>query len=171
MIRVYYEDLFQGDPRLPKIREFSRRVFEFSEFIDKGNLYHEIRGEHVGRVGFHNSCHSFRELQIESEPLRILRQISGFELIETANKQVCCGFGGVFYLKYSAVSSAMGASRLQYFLDAGADTIVANDPGCIMQMRQEAAVRGLKVAILHLVEFVAQAMGLAVSIAPEVGRG
>ena len=160
MVRVYYEELFQEDARLPEVSRFVGRLAEFSEFIHRHDLYHKIQGVQRGRVGFHNSCHSFRELHIEREPLRILRCLDGFELIESANIQICCGFGGVFYLKYSTISSAMGGSRLQYFLDAGADTVVANDPGCIMQMRQEAASRKLNIRIYHLVEFLAQAMGL-----------
>ena len=46
------------------------------------------------------------------------------------------------------------------FTDVGADTIVSNDPGCIMHMKQEALALNTNIRILHLTEFVAEAMNL-----------
>jgi L-lactate dehydrogenase complex protein LldE len=160
MVRVYYRELFEEDADLDKAVALGARLFEFSEFLVKNDLYQQISGAFPGRIGFHNSCHTFRELGLKEEPLQVLRQITGYDFIESANEQVCCGFGGVFYVKFPAVSSQMGASRLEYFMERGADTIVANDPGCIMQLRQEAAARDYPVAIYHLAEFLAQAMDL-----------
>lgn len=160
MVRVYYRELFEEDPLQGQALALGTRLFEFSEFLVNTGLYRQISGAFPGHIAFHNSCHSLRELGLTDQPLKVLQQITGYDFIESANEQVCCGFGGVFYVKFSAVSSQMGASRLEYFMERGADTIVANDPGCIMQMRQEAAARDFPVAIYHLAEFVAQAMDL-----------
>jgi len=72
----------------------------------------------------------------------------------------CCGFGGVFCVKFQSISEAMARTRLGRFMEKGAGIIVANDPGCVWHFRQEAAEKGWDVRICHLAEFVAEAMGL-----------
>jgi L-lactate dehydrogenase complex protein LldE len=107
------------------------------------------------KAGFHNSCHSFRELRLHDEPLTLLRHVRGLELIMPPDEPVCCGFGGLFSVKFEAISSAMTRSRLETFEQLGVEAIISNDPGCIMQMRQEAKARASKVEVLHLAEVLA----------------
>jgi len=54
----------------------------------------------------------------------------------------------------------MAKTRLEMFTDIGAETIVSNDPGCIMHMRQEAQALNINIRIMHLTVFIAEAMNL-----------
>ncbi len=153
MVRNFFPELL-GDEG----RKTAGTVFEFSEYLAHAGLIDKISGAFAAKIAFHNSCHSYRELGITDLPLRILSRIEGAELCQPAGEPVCCGFGGVFSVKFSAISEAMADTRLQMFLDAGAEVLVSNDPGCIMHMRQEAEARGLPLRILHLAEFLEQAM-------------
>ena len=152
MVRKFYPQLFENHARRTEAEALGKNVFEFSEF-----LVHQLGVTDVGaafprKVGFHNSCHSFRELRLVDEPVKLLRQVKGIELMELPGEPVCCGFGGLFSVKFAPISSAMTQSRLEAFQSLGVETIVSNDPGCIMQMRMEAKARKSKLEILHIAE-------------------
>lgn len=158
MVRHHYAALFRDDPRAAEAAGVGARVFEFSELLSREGLLEQVAGTFEGRVGFHHSCHGRRSLGLNGEPLEIMKRIDGFAWAQPEGETVCCGFGGLFSVKFPPVAAAMANSRLASFVEAGADTIVVNDPGCIMHLRQEAAANQTPVQILHLVEFLDRAM-------------
>jgi L-lactate dehydrogenase complex protein LldE len=152
MVRKFYPMLFKNHLRGPEAGRLGKRVFEFSEFIVQKMGVTKVGAVFPRKVGFHNSCHSYRELRLQAEPLALLREVEGLELIEPGGEPVCCGFGGLFSVKFAPISATMTRSRLEAFEKAGAEVIVSNDPGCLMQMRKEAHRRNSAVRILHLTE-------------------
>jgi len=152
MIRNFYPHLFAGHAKLAEAQALGKRVFEFSEFLVKQLGVVDVNATLTRKAGFHNSCHSFRELRLHEEPLALLRHVRGLELIVPPGETVCCGFGGLFSIKFEAIASAMTRSRLETFEQLGVETIISNDPGCVMQMRQEAKTRGNRLEVLHLAE-------------------
>lgn len=152
MIRNFYPHLFAGHPKLEAAQALGKRVFEFSEFLVNQLGFVDVNATFNRKAGFHNSCHSYRELRISEEPLKLLRHVRGLELIVPPGEPVCCGFGGTFSIKFPAISQTMTRSRLETFEQLGVDTVISNDPGCVMQMRQEAKARGSKLEVMHLAE-------------------
>lgn len=150
MIRNFYPHLFAGHPKLEAAQALGKRVFEFSEFLVNQLGFVDVNATFNRKAGFHNSCHSYRELRISEEPLKLLRHVRGLELIVPPGEPVCCGFGGTFSIKFPAISQTMTRSRLETFEQLGVDTVISNDPGCVMQMRQEAKARGSKLEVMHL---------------------
>lgn len=155
MVRNFYPTLFARHPKFSEAKRLGQRVFEFSEFLVKQLHVVDVNAAFKRKAGFHNSCHSFRELRINEEPLKLLRNVRGLELIVPPGEPGCCGFGGLFSVKFQAISSAMTRSRLETFEQLGVDAVISNDPGCVMQMRQEAQARGSKLEVLHLAEVLA----------------
>lgn len=160
MVRNFYPDLFAGQPDEATAVQVAGRACEFSQVLVADGMAARISGRFGGRVGFHNSCHSYRELGIVDEPLELMRAVDGFEWAQPEGEPVCCGFGGLFSVKFAGIAGGMALQRLQMFTDLGADTIVSNDPGCIMNLRNEARARDMHVRVIHLAEFLAAAMGL-----------
>lgn len=155
MVRNFYPQLFAGHPKLEQAMLLGKRVFEFSEFVVNQLGVVDVNATLARKAGFHNSCHSFRELRITDEPLKLLRHVRGLELVVPPGDPVCCGFGGVFSVKFEAISSAMTRSRLETFEQLGVETVISNDPGCVMQMRLEAKMRKSQLEVLHLAEVLA----------------
>jgi L-lactate dehydrogenase complex protein LldE len=155
MVRNFYPHLFAGHPKFTEAQALGPRVFEFSEFLVKKLGVVDVNATLVRKAGFHNSCHSFRELRITEEPLKLLHNVRGLEVVVPPGEPVCCGFGGLFSIKFEAIASAMTRSRLETFEQLGVETVISNDPGCVMQMRQEAQARGSKLEVLHLAEVLA----------------
>ena len=160
MVRNYYPVLFKGYPQEAEALALGDKVFEFSQFLDKESLIGNFTGTYNGKVGFHNSCHSYRELGINHEPFTILKHIKGLNLLQPSGEPVCCGFGGLFSFKYEHIAATMAKSRLQQFTDLGVDTLVTNDPGCMMHLYQEAKYLNLKIKITHLTTFLENILNL-----------
>ena len=160
MVRKYYPQLFENHYLYNDVLELGRKIFEFSEFLNKEDLIKKVSGRNKGNIGFHNSCHSYRELGIKDIPEKILQQIEGYELKQPKTEPVCCGFGGLFSLKFDSISETMAKTRIEMFTNMDVKTIITNDPGCLLHMRQEVIERKIDVEILHLTEFLVKSMGL-----------
>ena len=160
MVKKYYATLFTKKSLQDKVSNLANKIFEFSEFLALKEHIKNLSGEYHGKVGFHNSCHSLRELHINQIPFDILKKIKGIEIVIPHGESVCCGFGGLFSFKYDEIAATMAKTRIEMFTSLNADTIVTNDPGCLMHMRQEAVDRKIDIKLLHLTEFLVQAIKL-----------
>ncbi len=107
------------------------------------------------RVAYHPSCHLLRELGVDRAPRALLSRVGGLELVELADAESCCGFGGTFSVKFPELSSAILDDKLLAVAESGAEVLAASDVGCIMQMRGGLARRGSRVRVLHVAELLA----------------
>lgn len=161
MVRQYYPDLFKDTEQAHDACRAGEGVFELGEFLEAKQLLPRLVGRFSGKVGFHNSCHTARELGQRSTYQRLFAYIQGVELVEPSPEPVCCGFGGLFCQKFDTIAGGMAKTRLEQFQVAGAERIVSNDPGCIMHLRLQAEKLGVTLPIQHTAEFLVGAMGLA----------
>jgi L-lactate dehydrogenase complex protein LldE len=159
MVANFYPTLFEGDPARDAACALGDRIYEFGQYLCVSGLVERLSGTFSGRVGFHNSCHSLRELGLKDEGFQVLGRITGYELCQPAGDPVCCGFGGVFSVKFADIAGGMACTRLEQFRDLGVETLVSNDPGCIMHLRQESERLEMPMRFLHLAEFLDEAMG------------
>jgi L-lactate dehydrogenase complex protein LldE len=131
------------------------RVFEFSEMLTTRLGLTDVGACFKHRVTCHASCHGLRSLGLGDGLKRLLRAVRGIELVEIANAEQCCGFGGTFAVKNAAVSGAMLDEKLAAALDTGAEVCTATDNSCLMHIagglhRQSAPMR-----TMHLAEILA----------------
>jgi L-lactate dehydrogenase complex protein LldE len=157
MVRVFYPELFANDPeRLRKVERLHSRFLEFSEFLVKVLEVEDVGASFPHRVAYHDSCHLLRELQVETEPRRLIRAVRGVELLELGDHQLCCGFGGTFSVKFPEVSVALGEEKLRAVAASGAEYVVANDAGCLMHLAGVIHRQGLPLRTMHLAELLAK---------------
>lgn len=157
MIRVFYPELFAGDPeRLAKVESLRSRFFEFSEFLVKILQVEDVGARFPHRVAYHDSCHLLRELRVETEPRKLIRAVRDVDVVELQDQQLCCGFGGTFSVKFPEVSVAMGEDKTRAAVAAGAEYLVANDSGCLMHLAGLIHRQGLPLKTLHLAELLAR---------------
>jgi Fe-S oxidoreductase len=115
------------------------------------------------KVTYHDPCQLGRYLTIMDEPRKILGAIKGIELVEPdwtrREWATCCGGGGGFEAVYPEMSEIIAKNRAAELLKTGAQIIVTQCPGCIMQLKH-----GLKllrvdnIEVLDLAEIVARAL-------------
>lgn len=164
MVRVFYEELLHDDPQL--LEEASRigpRVYELSQFVVDVLGVSDLAAiagstpPPARTVTYHESCHLRRELGATHQARTLIGSAPGAELVEMEQPEVCCGFGGAFSVKYPEISSAMLQDKIDDIGRSGADTVVACDASCLMQIGGGLERQGAQARPLHLAELLDQA--------------
>ena len=136
MVKVYYQELFEDDPdTLERAKAVGEKTRELSDYLVNVAGAADVGSEAAGLVTYHDACHLLRELRISKEPRQLIEGVAGVELQEMEGSTSCCGFGGLFSVKFPHVSSAILEEKLRHIAGSGADTVVANDCGCLMHIR------------------------------------
>jgi L-lactate dehydrogenase complex protein LldE len=153
MMRHQYPVLFADDPDIDRVREFSERVYELSEFLAQVlDIKLSDRGSPI-KVTWHSSCHAMREMNVIEDSKSLIRQLKNVELLELENEHECCGFGGIFSVKHPKISEAMVLDKVEDVRKTGASLLLAGDCGCLMNISGAMAHQKLPVESRHLAEF------------------
>jgi L-lactate dehydrogenase complex protein LldE len=155
MMRVFYPQLFAGTPEETAALDLAGRTFEFSEFLVKKLGVTDVGARFPHRVTYHDGCHGLRELRLRDEPRALLRAVRDLELVECDEPESCCGFGGLFSVKFPMVSTAMAEVKAGSLERTGCDYIVSSDPSCQLQLDGWLAKQGRRPRTIHLAEVLA----------------
>ena len=91
-----------------------------------------------------------------SQPRKLLASVEGLQPRRARRtRDVCCGFGGTFAVKYGELSDAIVAQKSAKIAATGADTLLAGDLGCLMNMAGKLQREGRAVKVRHVAEVLA----------------
>jgi len=167
MIRTHYPELFADDPEmLPRAHHLAKRTHELVSFLVDVLGVADVKARYDGVVTYHDSCSGLRELGVKAQPRALLRGVAGLALKELPGAETCCGFGGTFCVKYPEISNRMVGNKAEDVAKTGADTLLAGDLGCLMNMAGKFTRDGVEVKVRHVAEVLAD-MTAAV---PPIGR-
>lgn len=160
MLKKHYPALLADDPALlARAKTFAARVHELVSFLVDVRGMTEIPGElqrpPPGRVTYHDSCSGLRELGIKSQPRLLLTSIKGLELVEMADSEICCGFGGTFSVKFPEISNAMVEKKTGNIAAIEPELVLAGDLGCLLNIAGKIAREGRPIAARHVAEVLA----------------
>lgn len=145
---------------LDKAEAVAAKVMDFStlvrKLVDEGRLRLKP-GQDLGKITYHDSCHYKRTLHAEKNP-RTLLQEGGYDLVEMAESDVCCGMGGSYFTKHPEMSGRMLSRKLSNIRDTGARLVAADCPGCVMHLRGGFDKSGDQIDVKHTVEIIEQAL-------------
>ena len=157
MVKIFSPDLFKDDPaKHERARAITSRVHEFTEFVVNVLGVEDVGARYHGKIALHQSCHLLRELNVRTEPVRLLKAVQGIELVELERADVCCGFGGLFAIKYSNISGGMLQDKIDTIKRSNADVIVASDMGCLMHIDGGLSRQRLITKTMHIAELLAK---------------
>jgi L-lactate dehydrogenase complex protein LldE len=160
MLRVHYPQLFRHDPNwLPRAEAFAAKTHELISFLVDVLGVTSVAASHQGTVTYHDSCSGLRELGVKAQPRRLLRTVDGLELKELPGAEICCGFGGTFCIKYPEISDKMVRDKAADIAATGADTLLAGDLGCLLNMAGKLSRQGQSVRVRHVAEVLADLTG------------
>ena len=152
MMRVFYPQLLKDTPHETAALDLAGRTWEFGEFlVDKLGVT-DVGAHFPHRVTYHDGCHGLRELRIKDAPRRLLGAVRGLELVECDEAESCCGFGGLFSVKFPMISTAMAEVKGGSLDRTGCDYIVSSDPSCQLQLDGWLSRNGRKGRTIHLAE-------------------
>src|SRR3954447_307399 len=156
MIRHHLPHLFDDDPNLRAQADgLGARTFELVSFLTDVMGVSAVQAAYSGRVTYHDSCSGLRELGVKSQPRALLRSVAGLELRELSEPEVCCGFGGTFCVKYPDISVRMVSDKTADIAQTGADTVLAGDLGCLLNIAGRLTREGRDVRVRHVAEVLA----------------
>ena len=156
MVKIFYRDLFKGDARLQeRASALAERIHELGEFVVNVLGIEDVGARFKGKVALHQSCHLLRELGVRKEKRRLLQNVRGLELVELERSDACCGFGGLFSIKYPHISGGILDDKIETIKRSKADFVVASDMGCLMHIGGGLKRKGLPVRTMHLAEVLA----------------
>jgi L-lactate dehydrogenase complex protein LldE len=156
MLRVHYPRLLADDPKFAERAEaLAAKSYELTSFLVGVLGLTEVDAAFPGRVTYHDSCSSLREMRVHDAPRRLLKSVQGLSLVELGESEVCCGFGGAFSIKYPDISTAILDAKLRDIAGTGAETVLAGDLGCLMQIAGRLAREQQDVEVRHVAEVLA----------------
>jgi L-lactate dehydrogenase complex protein LldE len=159
MMRHHFPELFAGHPLHAEAVALSRRVWELTEFlVDVLDFRADDLGPPVA-VAVHTSCSARRELGVADRIETLLDGLSNVRKVEQARKAECCGFGGTFAVKQPALSGAMVRDKCEAVRATGADLLVGQDCGCLMNLAGAMEKDGGGPRCVHVAEFLWERTG------------
>lgn len=131
------------------------RTWELTSFLADVLHFNGIKARLDGSAAYHDSCTGLRRLKIKAQPRALLAQVKGLTVRDLANPEECCGFGGTFCVKYGDISNQMVSDKVEDIIATGADTLLAGDVGCLLNMAGKLKKIGSPIRVRHVAEVLA----------------
>lgn len=156
-----YPTFFEDEEEMKKrAEEIASKSYDFSKlFYDLGGLSDEGDDKEM-KVTYHDSCHLKRTLGVYQEPRELLTHTNGIELVEMADSDQCCGFGGSYSVLQPEISSKILENKVNNSKQTKADVLAIDCPGCMMQIKGGFDARGVDMKVKHTAEIIAEKRGL-----------
>ncbi|MDE1987799.1 MAG: (Fe-S)-binding protein [Alphaproteobacteria bacterium] len=156
MIRRHYPECLKGDPiYAAKARALAAKTHELMSFLVRVRGVKSVETKFPARVTYHVSCASLREMNVGNEPRQLLSSVEGLTIAELSEPEVCCGFGGLFSVKYPEISEHMADGKISDALATGAEILVGPDLGCLLHLAGRLKRQGKALQVRHAAEILA----------------
>lgn len=152
-VKNHYHKILKENPiGLKQLEQKRPYIYELSDFLVNVLQKTDFGATFRHRITYHDACSALREYGLKQEVRMLLSKVRGLELIEMPENTTCCGFGGTFSVKNSAISSAMAARKVSNALLTGAEYIVSTEASCLMNIGGYVAKNKLPIKLLHLAD-------------------
>jgi L-lactate dehydrogenase complex protein LldE len=157
MIAHHFPGLFGDvDPHYRgKAEALAAKTHELVSFLTDVLGVTDVAASYQGVAAYHDSCSGLRELGVRDQPRKLLAGVEGLEVRELAAPELCCGFGGTFCVKYPDISVRMVTDKARDIRETGADTLLAGDMGCLLNMAGRLKREGSAIRAYHVAEVLA----------------
>ena len=155
MIAKHYPTLFEAaDPWAARAQAVAARTMELTQFLVANPPAPGPRAS-LGRAVYHDSCSSLREMKIHDGPRALLDRHADVTVTSIPEPEVCCGFGGLFCVKYPAIADRIAEDKCEAIIASGADVVISGDLGCLLNIGGRLARMGSPIRALHIAEALA----------------
>ena len=153
MLRAHLPHLFDDDPNLrARADRLAAKTFELISFLVDARGFVPPPGTTLsGTFTYHDACSGLRELGVREQPRKLLASL-GATVVEMAEPEICCGFGGTFCVKYPDISGRMVTDKVRGIAATRAETVLAGDLGCLLNIAGRARREGVRVDARHVAE-------------------
>jgi len=151
-----YPDILRDDSAYAaRAKSLAAKSHELISFLVNVRGMKTVTAHCATRACYHDSCSSLREMKVKSEPRKLLASVEGFALTELQEPAVCCGFGGLFSVKYPEISERMADDKIADVKLSGAELLTGGDLGCLLHLAGRMERQGMTVKVRHVAEILA----------------
>jgi L-lactate dehydrogenase complex protein LldE len=156
MIKRHYPEVFEKDPVwLPRARALAAKTHELMSFLVKERGVTKVPAQFAHKICYHDSCSSLREMGVKDQPRTLLSSIEGLSIAELPDAATCCGFGGLFSVKYPEISERMADDKIASATASGAQSLIGGDLGCLLHLAGRMKRQGVAMQVRHAAEVLA----------------
>jgi glycolate oxidase iron-sulfur subunit len=113
------------------------------------------------KVTYHAACHLYHVQKVKQEPMALLAQVPGIELVPLTSMEACCGSAGIFNVEHPELSGEILDMKMEHLQTAchqgGASTVATGNPGCMLQLEKGIQDRHLPMRVRHPISILAEA--------------
>jgi len=144
-------------PDDPAAARLAARTRDVSELLAETDL---PLGPLEATVTYHDACHLVHGQRVRQAPRELLARVPGLRVVPLADSDLCCGSAGVYNITEPEMAERLLEMKVARIRETGASSVVAGNPGCLLQIAKGCRARGLTVEVLHTVTLLARAAGL-----------
>jgi len=167
MLRKHYPSLWSDHAEMfQRANALAAKTYELTAFLTDIVGMKNVNVSYAASLTYHDSCSGLRELDIKQQPRNLLATVAGLTLRELPDCETCCGFGGMFCVKYPAISNKMLTDKIANVQATNVDVLAAGDLGCLMNMAGKLKRDNSPIKVFHIAEILA-----GMTDNPAIGEG
>jgi L-lactate dehydrogenase complex protein LldE len=152
-LRRHYPEILKKDEKFARrAQQLAAKTYELMQFLVDVRGLSDLDVQVGGTLCYHDSCSSLRDLGVKEQPRKLLASLGAGEICELKDGQVCCGFGGLFAVKYPDISERMADDKIADAVASGARTLTGADLGCLLHLAGRMKRRGIDMEVRHAAE-------------------
>ena len=180
MIKHHYVSLCQSsspssstDELQNTARQLAAKTFELTEFLLQEGASSQKSSASQPRpyspnpadglpspqVVYHDNCAALREMKISESPRAVLKKYCNITVNDLTNKEVCCGFGGTFCMKYPHLAKRMADDKINDAVAVQSASplappfiVTSTDLGCLLHLARHSRKRQQQIYFYHISE-------------------
>ena len=159
-VRSYGRVLAQAFPdQADAAQAFADKAHDLSGFLARHTdlATRRLADPGLGALTHHDHCQTRHGLGIMAEP-RVLLSALPVPFRELPRADQCCGAGGDYTLRHPGSSGDILKDKTAAIIESGADTVVGDNPGCLLNMAAGLRGAGDPVRVRHLAEVLCAAL-------------
>ncbi|MGB0953073.1 MAG: (Fe-S)-binding protein, partial [Planctomycetota bacterium] len=141
--------LHELDPKLP--------VMDPMAFLHQVGLRSECKAI-AARIAYDPPCHQNNVLKSTDATCALLAGIPKLDLVEAEDAELCCGAGGMAFLREPELSLEVGGFKAQALIQTGATEIVSGNSGCRLQLESSLRAAGGSIPVAHPISLLHRAL-------------
>jgi len=154
----HFDRLLHDDPHYAsQAKRWSEKVKDISEWLVEIDFRAPEKPGTEARVTYHDACHLCHGQKITAQPRNLLAKIPGLQIAPLTESMWCCGSAGIYNLIQPEMADKLLQRKLDHIAATGATVVATGNPGCLLQIQNGLAARGVKIEVVHPVTLLAKA--------------
>jgi len=144
----YLHHMSENPDMYRKAGKISEKVTSLANFLEQEGVI--LASSELKKITYHTPCHQKRGLGTGAEEL--MKSIFGDRFVPMTDSDVCCGFGGSWSVDFPGISKGILDKKMENIDATGAEIVVTDCPGCVIQIKGGLGKNRRKQQVLHLAE-------------------